>query len=79
MAVDILRRAIDHILRTDPELSEGTVWAYYMLERAVRHLYTLTVCAWCGAVLQYGVAPVSHGICERCSDIVSQEVVCNGS
>lgn len=28
------------------------------------------VCAWCGAVLKDGEEPISHGICELCSEKV---------
>lgn len=28
------------------------------------------VCAWCGTQMQTGDEPTSHGICERCAEVV---------
>lgn len=45
---------------------------YGQVESLVMHLYRMAQgairveCAWCGKVLQEGVGPTSHGICQRC-------------
>ena len=33
------------------------------------------ICAWCNRTLRRGSGPVSHGICERCRQIVESRVV----
>lgn len=32
------------------------------------------VCAWCGGLVRDGRAPVSHGICEQCSDRLNRQM-----
>lgn len=70
----ILRNAVDHVLRTDPDLSVGTVYAYYALRRALREVRRPlhTVCAWCQTVIREGSLPTSHGICSHCLDGVQR-------